>query len=346
MDNEKYLPELIAEKDTLDPTFHHSLRLLDQEIEKLQKDEEKEEEKFIDVVINKNMKLGQKVLIPFKQFPKFNFVGKLLGPRGNSLKRLQEDTLTKMSILGKGSMRDKEKEEELRKSGEAKYQHLNEDLHVLIEVFAPPAEAYNRMGHALEEIKKFLIPDYNDEIRQAQLQELTYLNGGSEDAKVPAVRGKLPAARGRGTPAPGPIRSRGGVPPPHAAVPRGAAPRGAPPSRVPSARGRGVPAPRARGAPPSAGYRPPPPVAQDTYGEYEYDDGYGTAYDDQGYDSYDNSYSNQGQNSDDYYEYGHDNGEESYESYAGQEEWTTNRSKVPAARTTKGVYRETPYSRY
>ncbi|KAF0047576.1 hypothetical protein F2P81_001209 [Scophthalmus maximus] len=173
------------------------------EIEKLQKDEGKEEEKFIDVVINKNMKLGQKVLIPVKQFPKFNFVGKLLGPRGNSLKRLQEDTLTKMSILGKGSMRDKEKEEELRQSGEAKYHHLNEDLHVLIEVFAPPAEAYARMGHALEEIKKFLIP--------------------------------------------------------------------------------------------------------------EYDDGYGTAYDDQGYESYDNNYSNQGQNSDDYYEYGHSG--ESYDSY-------------------------------
>lgn len=49
-------------------------------------------------------------------------------------------------------------EEELRQSGEAKYHHLSEDLHVLIEVFAPPAEAYARMGHALEEIKKFLIP--------------------------------------------------------------------------------------------------------------------------------------------------------------------------------------------
>lgn len=49
-------------------------------------------------------------------------------------------------------------EEELRKSGEAKYFHLHDDLHVLIEVFAPPAEAYARMGHALEEIKKFLIP--------------------------------------------------------------------------------------------------------------------------------------------------------------------------------------------
>ncbi len=49
------------------------------------------------------------------------------------------------------------------------------------------------------------VQDYNDEIRQAQLQELTYLNGGSEDAKVPAARGKS-STRGRGTPAPGPHR--------------------------------------------------------------------------------------------------------------------------------------------
>lgn len=40
------------------------------EIEKIQRDDGKDEEKFIDVVINKNMKLGQKVLIPVKQFPK------------------------------------------------------------------------------------------------------------------------------------------------------------------------------------------------------------------------------------------------------------------------------------
>jgi len=39
----------------------------------------------------------------------FNFVGKLLGPKGNSLKRLQEETMTKMAILGRGSMRDKQK---------------------------------------------------------------------------------------------------------------------------------------------------------------------------------------------------------------------------------------------
>ena len=38
----------------------------------------------------------------------FNFVGKLLGPRGNSLKKLQDDTMTKMAVLGRGSMRNKQ----------------------------------------------------------------------------------------------------------------------------------------------------------------------------------------------------------------------------------------------
>ncbi|XP_068091061.1 KH domain-containing, RNA-binding, signal transduction-associated protein 3-like isoform X3 [Hyperolius riggenbachi] len=375
---EKYLPQLLAEKDALDPSFTHALRMVTEdqmkttydappskndshpeeghksgildstqeptkaqqqpplikhaakmiltlldsmtEIEKIQKGEDADstEDQYIDVVINKNMKLAQKVLIPIKQFPKFNFVGKLLGPRGNSLKRLQEDTLTKMSILGKGSMRDKAKEEELRKSGEAKYFHLNDDLHVLIEVFAPPAEAYARMGHALEEIKKFLIPDYNDEIRQAQLQELTYLNGGSENEEVPVVRGK-PSARPRGAPVSALSRGRGGVPPATAGVPRGApAPRGVTPARVPATRARGILATRARGLPPPAGYRPPPP-AQDAYGEYEYDDGYGTAYDEQSYDSYDNNYTSQVQSTSEYYEYAHGIGEEdSYDSYGSR----------------------------
>lgn len=35
---------------------------------------------------------------------------------------------------------------------------MSDELHVLIEVFAPPGEAYSRMSHALEEIKKFLVP--------------------------------------------------------------------------------------------------------------------------------------------------------------------------------------------
>ncbi|KQK74199.1 KH domain containing, RNA binding, signal transduction associated 3 [Amazona aestiva] len=116
--------------------------------------------------------------------------------------------------------------------------------------------------------------------------------------------------------------------------------------------------------------------------EQEYDDGYGTAYDEQTYDSYDNSYSTQAQSGADYYDYGHGLSEETYESYAidylsklpfkvegslnvdfiysdmlerpgdacvlddSQEEWTNSRHKAPPARTTKGVYRDQPYARY
>ncbi|TNN66910.1 KH domain-containing, RNA-binding, signal transduction-associated protein 3 [Liparis tanakae] len=47
--------------------------------------------------------------------------------------------------------------------------------------------------------------------------------------------------------------------------------------------------------------------------------------------------------SDDYYEYGQS--EESYDSY-GLEEWPNSRAKAPPARSTKGVYRDQPYTRY
>ncbi|XP_054253553.1 KH domain-containing, RNA-binding, signal transduction-associated protein 2 [Indicator indicator] len=346
MEQEKYLPELLAEKDSLDPSFVHAMRLLADEIEKFQGSEgkkEDEEKKYLDVISNKNIKLAERVLIPVKQYPKFNFVGKLLGPRGNSLKRLQEETGAKMSILGKGSMRDKAKEEELRQSGEARFAHLSEELHVLIEVFAPPGEAYSRMSHALEEIKKFLVPDYNDEIRQEQLRELSYLNG-SEDA----TRGRALRGRGIRVPPTAPARDHGGaIPPPLPG--RGAqAPRGAPVSRgalpVPPV-ARGVPTPRTRGTTAVLGYRAPLPSA--AYEDYGYEDGYGGDYEDPSYEAYDSSYATPAQSVPDYYDYGPRVSEEAYGSYA-PEEWATTRSslKAPPARSARGGYREHPYGRY
>ena len=35
--------------------------------------------------------------------------------------------------------------------------------------FAPPAEAHARVAYALAEVRKYLIPDSNDEIRQKQV---------------------------------------------------------------------------------------------------------------------------------------------------------------------------------
>ena len=50
-------------------------------------------------------------------------------------------------------------EEELRKEGDAKNYHLNEDLHLCVEVFSTPADGHSRIAHALQELEKFLVPD-------------------------------------------------------------------------------------------------------------------------------------------------------------------------------------------
>ncbi|XP_032817593.2 KH domain-containing, RNA-binding, signal transduction-associated protein 2-like [Petromyzon marinus] len=383
------LPQLEAEREALGSGFVHAARLLQRaEIDRVQNGAAAavaaavtttattamppvtaaptgdEDRRYRDVVSNQNMKLCEKVLIPVKQHPKFNFVGKLLGPQGNSLKRLQAETGTKMSILGKGCMRDKAKEEELRRGGEAKYAHLQERLHVLIEVFAPPGDAYARMGHALQEVKKFLVPDYNDEIRLEQLRELTFLNGSAESPAMP------PRARGGAAPkggcAPPPARGVHPVPPalPPAArglgnaprlraalVPRGAAlpGRGAvPPPRPGIARPphHGRPAPRVPPPPPL----PPRAAAAhvpDPYAEYAYSDGYDASYEDSAFDGYESDYASGSQSALDYYEYDTCTREEAYHTY-DEEDWseTGNRMKAQAVRTPKGAYREHPYSRY
>ncbi|XP_015363500.1 PREDICTED: KH domain-containing, RNA-binding, signal transduction-associated protein 3-like isoform X2 [Diuraphis noxia] len=138
--------------------------------------------RMVDITRDKPIKVSIRVAVPVRDHPKFNFVGKLLGPKGNSLKRLQEDTITKMAILGRGSMRDRNKEEKLRNSGDPKFSHLRDDLHVEITAFAPPAEAHARIAYALTEVRRFLVPDYNDEIRQEQMWEMQILQKGSGDA--------------------------------------------------------------------------------------------------------------------------------------------------------------------
>ncbi len=80
-------------------------------------------------------------------------------------------------------------------------------------MLAPPAEAYARIAFALAEIRKYLVPDVNDEIRQEQLREIQQFT-----TPPPTVRGARAAAGGppmRGGPSVrgGPM-GRGGPRPP------------------------------------------------------------------------------------------------------------------------------------
>ncbi|KAJ0102183.1 hypothetical protein Patl1_03695 [Pistacia atlantica] len=52
-----------------------------------------------------------RVDIPVDQFPSYNFVGRLLGPRGNSLKRVEASTECRVLIRGRGSIKDPARDE-------------------------------------------------------------------------------------------------------------------------------------------------------------------------------------------------------------------------------------------
>ncbi|CAL4064274.1 unnamed protein product, partial [Meganyctiphanes norvegica] len=184
-----YMPAVIKDVHNLDETLEgmsSGSALLRTKIERLQTSGRSllmrsEERKMADVTKDKAVKLTIRILVPVKDHPKFNFVGKLLGPKGNSLKRLQEETMTKMAILGRGSMRDKQKEEELRLTGDPKFLHLQDDLHVEVTAVAPPAEAHARLAYALTEIRRYLVPDYNDDIRQQQMREIQIMGSSNNN---------------------------------------------------------------------------------------------------------------------------------------------------------------------
>ncbi|XP_038218545.1 KH domain-containing, RNA-binding, signal transduction-associated protein 2-like isoform X4 [Zerene cesonia] len=198
--NEKageYMRELLSEKIKLNNTkFPVSCRLIDQEVAKVQASGRipHRDTKYLDVFREKPIKVTVKVLVPIKEHPKFNFVGKLLGPKGNTMKQLQEETMCKMAILGRGSMRDRQKEEELRNSLEPKYAHLSDELHVEISALAPPAEAHARIAYALAEVKKYLLPDSHDMIRQNQMRDM--IDRGAPPPPMPRpAPPRMPPAR-------------------------------------------------------------------------------------------------------------------------------------------------------
>ncbi|CAN0870731.1 KH domain-containing protein SPIN1 [Linum grandiflorum] len=129
--------------------------------------------------------------IPVDSYPnQFNFVGRLLGPRGNSLKRVELSTGCRVFIRGNGSIKDPEKalgyiqhifayilqEDSLR--GRPGYEHLNEPLHLIIEAELPANIVDLRLRQATEIIEEVLRPveESHDLYKRQQLKELALLN--------------------------------------------------------------------------------------------------------------------------------------------------------------------------
>ncbi|GEQ70986.1 hypothetical protein JCM33374_g4667 [Metschnikowia sp. JCM 33374] len=125
----------------------------------------------------KPAKTSEKLYIPIKDYPDINFVGLLLGPRGNTLRQLQEDSGAKLAIRGKGSVKDG------KSSDGAGFSAPEDDLHVVI-----TADTTSKIHKAIkltnEVIEKAISsPVGQNDLKRDQLRELAVLNGTLRETK-------------------------------------------------------------------------------------------------------------------------------------------------------------------
>ncbi|GMF38206.1 unnamed protein product [Phytophthora fragariaefolia] len=116
-------------------------------------------------------KLHRKIYIPIKEFPSYNFIGLIIGPRGNTQKRMERETNCKIAIRGKGSVKEGSK-------GKKTNADENDDLHVLI-----TGDREEDIDKAAKEVQSLLVPvdDTKNSHKQKQLRELALINGTLRD---------------------------------------------------------------------------------------------------------------------------------------------------------------------
>lgn len=194
-----YLQQLLKDKkqcQSYPSIFLHVERLLDEEIVKVRSVLFQNGDTMpleLPAAQGPTVILTEKVYVPIKEHPEYNFVGRILGPRGLTAKQLEQEAKCKIMVRGKGSMRDKKKEEMNR--GKPNWEHLNDDLHVLITVEDTENRAHLKMKRAVEEIKKLLVPaEGEDDLKKKQLMELAIINGTYRDFSGQSAQPRLISA--------------------------------------------------------------------------------------------------------------------------------------------------------
>ncbi|XP_041467707.1 splicing factor 1-like isoform X1 [Lytechinus variegatus] len=173
-----------------EPIYNHEGKRLNTRDYRMRKKLEEDRHKMIQEALSLNpeykppadykppvQRVSDRVMIPQDQHPEINFVGLLIGPRGNTLKKLEKDTTTKIMIRGKGSVKE-------GKVGRKDGQPLpgeDEPLHAL--VTANNAESVKKAVIQIQEIIKQGIetPEGQNDLRRMQLRELARLNGTLRD---------------------------------------------------------------------------------------------------------------------------------------------------------------------
>ncbi|KAH8197129.1 hypothetical protein TruAng_008695 [Truncatella angustata] len=121
-------------------------------------------------------KTQEKVYVPVNDYPEINFIGLLIGPRGNTLKKMETESGAKIAIRGKGSVKEGK-----GRSDAAHASNQEEDLHCLI--MADTEEKVNKAKKLVHNIIETAasIPEGQNELKRNQLRELAALNGTLRD---------------------------------------------------------------------------------------------------------------------------------------------------------------------
>lgn len=103
-------------------------------------------------------------------------VGLLIGPRGNTLKKMETESGAKIAIRGKGSVKEGK-----GRSDAAHTSNQEEDLHCLI--MAETEEKVNKAKKLIHNVIETAasIPEGQNELKRNQLRELAALNGTLRD---------------------------------------------------------------------------------------------------------------------------------------------------------------------
>ncbi|KAJ4383139.1 Branchpoint-bridging protein, partial [Neurospora sp. IMI 360204] len=121
-------------------------------------------------------KTQEKVYVPVNDYPEINFIGLLIGPRGNTLKKMETESGAKIAIRGKGSVKEGK-----GRSDAAHSSNQEEDLHCLI--MADTEEKVNKAKKLIHNVIETAasIPEGQNELKRNQLRELAALNGTLRD---------------------------------------------------------------------------------------------------------------------------------------------------------------------
>lgn len=114
----------------------------------------------------------KRIYIPIDEHPDYNFIGLIIGPRGNTQKEMEKETGCKIAIRGKGSIKDGKGRKDKGNLGD------DDRLHVLL-----TADTDLQLQKAAKMVHRLLIPleeGKNDHKRQ-QLRQLAELNGTLRD---------------------------------------------------------------------------------------------------------------------------------------------------------------------